>query len=176
MPRQTATIDASCFIALIHLQLLEKLSILFEIVYVPKAVRQEVSRRGGPRRLMNSALSRLALYQKCDVADPVRVTLLLIEHRKPTSRPKKDLGEAEAVIQATEIAATMVLMDDPLGRSWAEGHSLDRHGLIWILRKLRQFGAIDELKPCIRKLRSIKYRLPSNEVQRLLHEFDEEAD
>jgi len=70
----------------------------------------------------------------------------------------------------------MVLMDDPLGRSWAEGHSLDRHGLIWILRKLRQFGAIDELKPYIRKLRAIKYRLPSDEVQSLLHEFDEEAD
>jgi predicted nucleic acid-binding protein len=175
MPRQTATIDTSCFIALNHLQLLEKLSIIFDTVYVPRAVRKELSRRGGPRRQLLSVLRRIALYKRCDVGDHTRVDLLLIEHRRPASPPKKDLGEAEAVIQATEIPASMVIMDDPLGRSWADGHSLDKHGLIWILRQLRQFGAILELKPYFRALESIEYRLPPDKVRDLLVEFAEEA-
>ena len=176
MPRRTATIDTSCLIALNRLHLLETLSILFERVYVPKAVQQEMSRRGGPRRQINSVLRRLALYQKCGVVDSVRVRLLLIEQRNQFSRPKKDLGEAEAVIQATEVGASMVIIDDPLGRSWAERHSLENHGLIWILRGLRQFGAIDKVAPYIQKLRSIEYRMPVKHVREILIEFHEEPE
>lgn len=103
----------------------------------------------------------------------MRVTLLLIENRQYGMRPKRDLGEAEAVVQATEIDASMVLVDDPLGRSWADRHSLENHGLIWILRQLRQFGAINEVGSHMRKLRSISYRLPAKHVRDLPIEFEE---
>src|SRR5712691_4707720 len=98
MARRTATIDTSCLIALNHLQLLEKVAILFEKVYIPKAVQQEISRRGGPRRRIRSVLHRFALYQKCSAGDPARVALLLIERGKKNIKPKKDLGEAEAIV------------------------------------------------------------------------------
>lgn len=174
MPRQTATIDSSCLIALIQLRLVEKLSILFDKVYVPKAVQQELSRRGGQRRQVVSSLRRLALLQRCNVADPARVRLLLIETSRRPSRPKKDWGEAEAVIQATEVGASTVIVDDALGRAWAEGHRLKSHGLLWILRELRQFGAITELGPYIQKLKSSRYRMPAKLVRELLLEFREE--
>lgn len=173
MLRRTATIDTSCLIALNYLRLLDKLSVLFDTVHVPKAVRQEMSKRGGPRKEIHGVLRRFTFYEKCDAGDPLRVKLLLIETGNP-AKPKKDLGEAEAVIQATEVGATMVIVDDPIGRSWAERHSLEPHGLIWILRSLREIDAIPQLKPYIRKLQSKGYRLPAKDVRILLHEFQED--
>jgi predicted nucleic acid-binding protein len=176
MPRRKATIDTSCLIALNQLRLLETLSILFDKVYVPKAVLHELSRRGGERRQVLASLRRLALLQRCNVADPVRVRLLLIEKRRGSTRPKKDWGEAEAVIQATEVGAGTVIIDDPLGRSWAEGHRLNPHGLLWILRELRRFGAIRELRPYIRGLQAMQYRMPAESVRELMLEFQEEPE
>ncbi len=174
MQRPTATIDTSCLIALIHLGLVEKLSMLFETVYVPKAVRQELSRRGNQRRQVGAALRRLALLQRCEVADDTRLELLLAQ-RRGSRRPKKGWGEAEVVVQATEVDAQTVIVDDPLGRAWAERHRLTPHGVLWILGELRRRGFI-ELRPHIRKLKSLKYRMPDDAVRELLLEFQEEPE
>jgi predicted nucleic acid-binding protein len=61
-------------------------------------------------------------------------------------REGKDKGEAEAVIQAAQRAAQMVLTDDWLGREWAEKHARECHGAIWICYELRRRGFLDELR------------------------------
>src|SRR5947208_12674775 len=100
---------------------------LFERVYVPKRVRQEVSKKRALKDRLNSTLRRLSLYRKCNIADPVRVEFLLQERKKRRAlkRPNADRGEAEAVIQAQEIDASMVVMDDKTGRKWADNHGID---------------------------------------------------
>ena len=67
----------------------------------------------------------------------------------------------------------MVLVDDRLGRSWAERHQLENHGLLWILRELRQIEAITNLRPALNVLRQINYYLPEEEIGNLLAEFGE---
>ena len=174
MFRRTATIDSSCLIALHHVELLKELSLLFERIYVPQRVREEVSKKLSLRRQLKKLLKDLALYHPCDVGKADRVEMLLLERRtKRRRRPQADRGEAEAVIQATEVGAAIVLVDDPAGRAWAEGHRIEPHGMIWVLRQLRQIEVILKLRPIIRKLNKSGYRLPKDEVNRLLAQFGE---
>jgi hypothetical protein len=62
----------------------------------------------------------------------------------------RDQGEAEAVIQASKRSADVVLTDDPLGKKWAEKHSLECHGTIWVCRELRFRGYLTELSRLLR--------------------------
>lgn len=111
MARRIATIDSSCLIALIHLNLLTEISILFDRVHIPKRVREEVSKKRIGKRTLKSALRRLSMYKRCDVADRARLEFLLQERKRQRvlRKPSADRGEAEAVIQATEIEASMVI-------------------------------------------------------------------
>ena len=132
MARRTATIDSSCLIALYHLNLLTELSFLFERIHIPKRVREEVSKKPALKSRLKRILRNLSLYRRCDVADPIRIELLLQERKRGRviRRPNADRGEAEAVIQATEIGASFVIVDDPAGRAWAKGHRVESHGLV----------------------------------------------
>ena len=174
---RTATIDSSCLIALHHLDLLKKLSLLFDRVYVPQRVRIEVNKEPNLRRQLRKLLKEVALYQPCDVAQPDRINILLLERRsKRGQKTQPDRGEAEAIIQATELGATIVLVDDRKGREWARGHRVEPHGMIWVLRQFHETGVIPKLGPVIRKLIKRGYRLPENEVKQLLEQFGEVSD
>ena len=173
MPRRTATIDTSCLIALFHLGLLEKLADILDRVHIPKQVQEEISKKRSQRRRLRSVLRKSALYHPCTVGDPFRVTVLLQDRPKKLGKPKADRGEAEAVIQATQVNATIVLVDDPLGRQWAENHRIEPHGMIWVLRELRRIEVITDLRPAFRTLRKIDYRLPPDQIRKLLIEFEE---
>lgn len=88
---------------------------------------------------------------------------MLLDTRKHLARGK-DTGEAEAVIQASQRSASMVLVDDPLGRDWAQRHTLECHGTIWLCRGLRRGGFLRKLQPAYVRMLRRGRRQPLNEM------------
>jgi predicted nucleic acid-binding protein len=121
------TIDSSCVIALDHLDLLPQLSFLFSLVLAPKAVRDDIFKRRATKKRVRSLFDQYAFFERCDDYDRGTVDFLLAERAREAM---KDRGEVEAIVQAAQSGAT-VIVDDPWGRILAERYDLDfpRHGL-----------------------------------------------
>jgi len=130
------TIDASSVIALDHLGLLPQLSLLFSRVLIPKAVRTELYRRRATKDRLRAVLATYTFVERCDNYDKGTVDILLIER---AGLGVDDRGEAEAIVQAAEVGA-VVIVDDPWGRRLAERFDRDFHGTIWILRRFFELG------------------------------------
>jgi predicted nucleic acid-binding protein len=136
--RPIATIDTSVLVSLQCAGLLAALSVQFDRVLVPSKVRAELQDGGEQNKATLDALRDYSLFENCDDYDPVLVQWLL--NTRTVATPGRDQGEAEAVVQASQRGANMVLVDDPLGRSWAASHSIECHGTIWVCRELRRTG------------------------------------
>jgi predicted nucleic acid-binding protein len=129
-------IDASSVIALDHLHLLPQMSFLFSQVLLPKAVREELFKRRATKDRFQTILSSYTFVQRCDDYDKGTVDVLLIER---ATQGVEDRGEAEAVVQAAKLGAT-VIVDDPWGRELAARFGRDFHGTFWVLRRFFELG------------------------------------
>jgi predicted nucleic acid-binding protein len=160
------TIDSSCVIALDHLDLLPQLSLLFSRVLVPKAVREELFKRRITKNRLQVLLDTYAFLERCDGYEKGTVDVLLVER---TLQGRRDRGEAEAVVQASEFGAT-ILVDDPWGRDLAARDGLDPHGTVWVLQRFNELGLITApaLRISFLMLRDRGTRLPWEIVDALL--------
>src|SRR5205085_7390602 len=105
--------------------------------------------------------------------DEINVRLLLDERVAPYGKPRRDEGEAEAIVQALQLGLSVVVIDDKKGREWARARGLECRGTLWILEELRKQEFITALRPMIEILFRNQIRLPSREVTRLLSRFTE---
>jgi len=112
--RPIATIDTSVLVSLQCAELLGVVSVLFDRLLVPARVREELKHGGEQNKVALRAIDDFAIFERCDDFDPTAVKLLLDtrEHLKKG----RDQGEAEAIVQAAQRSATMILVEDPLGR------------------------------------------------------------
>ena len=86
----------------------------------------------------------------------------------------KDRGEAEAVVQASQVGAA-VIVDDGWGRNLAMRFDLDFHGTVWVLQQFHQLGLLPStLRNCFALLRRQGARLPWETVNELLVRVGEE--
>jgi len=171
MRSRRCTIDSSCIIALDHLQLVPQLSVLFSPVLVPKAVRNELFKLRTTRDRLQSIFSTYGFFQRCDGYDHGTVDFLLAER---TRLGAKDRGEVEAVVQASQFGAA-VIVDDPWGRDLATRADLDFHGTVWVLQQFHQLGLLSStLGECFAALRDRGTRLPWGTVDELLVSIGEE--
>lgn len=163
--------DSSSLIALDHLNLIGNLSLLFGIVLLPKAVRAELRRRRNMRLRLRSLLRDYEFVRACEEYDPGAVELLRQEMNR---RGKKDRGEMEAIVQATDMGSAVV-MDDRWGRRLAERHGLDTYGTLWILKRLHEMGHLPgaRFREDLLKLQRKGIRLPKEEVHSILAELTE---
>jgi len=83
MRSRGCTIDSSCIIALDHLYLVPQLSMLFEIVLVPKAVRNELFKVRATKDRLQLIFSTYGFFQRCDGYDQGTVDFLLAERLDP---------------------------------------------------------------------------------------------
>jgi predicted nucleic acid-binding protein len=160
------TIDSSCVIALDHLDLLPQLSFLFSLVLVPKAVRDDIFKRRATKKRVRSLFDQYAFFERCDDYDRGTVDFLLAERAREAM---KDRGEVEAIVQAAQSGAT-VIVDDPWGRILAERYDLDFHGTVWVLERFYELGLISAaaLRANFAALRDRGTRLPWDAVNGLL--------
>jgi predicted nucleic acid-binding protein len=128
------TIDSSCVIALDHLGLMPQLSLLFSIVLVPKAVRDDLFKRRATKDRLQLLFDAYAFLQRCDGYEKGTVDFLLAER---TREGAQDRGEVEAVVQASQFGAT-VIVDDPWGWELAARDDIEFHGTLWILQRFHE--------------------------------------
>ncbi len=81
----------------------------------------------------------------------------------------KDRGEVEAVVQASQLGAA-VIVDDPWGRKLAKQYGLERHGTVWILQRFYELGLVSAstLRNDFAALFDRGIRLPHKAVNELL--------
>lgn len=171
MRSRRCTIDSSCIIALDHLQLIPGLTVLFSPVLVPKAVRNELFKRRATKDRLQFIFNTYGFFQRCDNYDYGTVDFLLAERAR---LGVKDRGEVEAVVQASQFGAA-VIIDDPWGRNLAMRFDLDLHGTVWVLQQLYQLGLLSStLRDCYALLRDRGIRLPWKKVNESLVSMGEE--
>ena len=139
---QIVVSDTSPIRALKHLGLLELLPALFSRVIVPPAVIAELARGSGILPAITVAdfpffetaipIGRVELEQLLDVLD---------------------IGEAEAILVATEMGADAVLIDEEDGRRMAQERGLRTIGTIGILLQAKSLGHIAVIRPLLDALR-----------------------
>lgn len=156
MPRSrtakaAAVIDASCLICLMHLDLLPKLVVRYDPVFIPRYVLDEVRRKGKRKRRLQEIIEQHPFLEICDVGD--RYTAQLLYDRRLNPRTKIHRGEAEAIIQGREREVSQILIDEKEGRKIAEQHSLKVRGTLGILKEFKRLGFIAAVKPLIEILR-----------------------
>jgi predicted nucleic acid-binding protein len=170
LPR--CTIDSSCVIALDHLDLLPQLSFLFSRVLVPKAVREELLKQRSTKDRLRSLFDNYEFLERCDDYDRGTVHFLLAERHH---QGKDDRGEVEAVVQAAQVGA-MVIVDDAWGRDLATSDGLEVHGTVWVLQRLHELQLLSSstLRRNFLVLRARGLWLPWKLVDELLKTIGEE--
>jgi predicted nucleic acid-binding protein len=173
MRARRCTIDSSCVIALDHLELVPQLSVLFSIVLVPKAVREDLFKRRATKDRLQFLFEAYAFFQRCDGYEQGTVDFLLAER---TRQGAQDRGEVEAVVQASQFGAT-VIVDDPWGRELAARYDLELHGTLWILQRFYELDLLSStaLRGCFVSLRLRGTRLPWATVNALLLQIGQQA-
>lgn len=131
-----------------------KLSLLFSAVLVPKAVSEDLFKRRVTKNRLRSLFNDLAFIRRCDGYERGTVEFLRAERDREGSR---DRGEIEAVVQASQFEAT-VIVDDPWGRRLAERYSLEFHGEFWILQRFHELGLLpaDDLRESVELLKAAR--------------------
>lgn len=141
--------DTSAIAALAHLGLANLLQSLFNHVFVPPAVAQELKNPRGPRPVVDVALISYITIQA--PGDFTRVTQL---------RAELDEGESEAIALAVELSADWILIDEEAGRRVAIGLGLQTTGVCGILVRAKRQGLVTSVVPLIDRLTNeIEFRI-----------------
>jgi predicted nucleic acid-binding protein len=166
------TIDSSCVIALDRLDLLPQLNWLFSRVLAPKAVREDIFKRRSTKNRLQGLFASYAFLERCDEYDKGAVDLLLVER---TRKGMQDRGEVEAVVQAAQQGA-VVIVDDPWGRELAARDDLEYHGTFWVLKRFYELGLLSAtaIRNGFVELFQRRTRLPWETVDAFLTEIGQE--
>lgn len=130
---------------ILHLSWIEKLDlldILFEEVFLPFAVRDEVL--AAPAEMVGLDHIRTALSQgwlRVDATQPVPVTLAALGQ-----------GEREAIFLTEQIKADLLITDDAAARVMASRRGIAVTGTLGVLRAARQQGLMSAVLPLLLEL------------------------
>ena len=135
--------DTSPVRALAHLEMLPVLQVLFGKVLVPPAVVCELL--DPPDRFVSLDVADFSFLEVCRPADSELVEQL----RQPL-----DLGEAEAIVLASEVQAEALLIDEAAGRRVALQMGLMPLGTVGLLLRAKERGLCGDIGPLLDRLRS----------------------
>lgn len=158
--------NATPLIALIFLNQLDLLNMLFDKTYIPKQVYEEVvgldQNRAGAKELIKKIQEGgIFIY---DIIDHRFVEMMLGRlHR----------GELSVVVAAKELGINYVLMDDASARKTAESFSLMPIGTVGILKMAKIKGLIPEIKPLLDKLIENNFRISLKLYNEILKDVSE---
>ena len=149
--------DTSPITALLHLNQLRLLNVLYGQVFIPSTVAAELN------TLISfgydvSFLEQQNIYIICKATD-IKFTEDLSEHL--------DAGEAEAIALAKELKAELLLIDEKIGTQYAIAEGISCKGVAGILIEGKNKGLIPALKPLLDDLViNLKFRL-SDKIYKL---------
>lgn len=140
--------DTSPIQYLYQTNLLNLLPTLYEQVFMPQAVADELAQgreQGVPLPDPNS-LAWITLQQ---VAETILVPDL----------PNLGRGEREVLSLALTMSETLVILDDALARNYARQLNLTVTGTLGVLLKAKQLGHIKKVAPILNQLNTLNFRL-----------------
>jgi len=123
--------DTSAISALLHVGRADILEILYDQVYIPPAVQQEL------------------LRAHRDLPSFIHVHAVAVTPGLHRRRTILDEGEACAITLAEQIHADLLLIDEKKGREEAEQSGLTYIGLVGALIEAKQRGVIPLLRPLL---------------------------
>lgn len=141
---------------LIGLAIINRFDLLHQIfgqIYISQAVYDEAVvygyEKGGAKREIIAA----EWITVVPVKDKLAVEVLLDE---------LDLGEAETIVLAREVAAQWVLMDEKKGRRKLDELGLDKIGTVGVLLRAKELGLLSVIEPELEQLRWQGFRINQN--------------
>ncbi len=156
--------DASPIIGLAAVGKLNILKKLYENIYIPEAVYQEIAVSGDGQPGSSEVKS-----EEWIISHPVRDINFF-----KALRIELDEGEAEAIALAIEIKAELILIDEKLARNVALRLGLNVVGVLGILAEAKRQMIIDELKPAIDALiKNAGFRIGSDLYEKVLQTVGE---
>jgi hypothetical protein len=147
-------------IALASIDQFELLHQLFEIVYIPPAVRAEIL----DQHTLH-AITTADWIVVCAAQDKIAVQLL---------KENLDAGESEALILARERNAEMLLIDERAARRKAATLELTTIGTLGVLLMARDRGLLPTIKPLLMDLRRADFYMSEELYNQVLQSAGEE--
>lgn len=128
-------------ISLLKVDRLELLQQLYSEINIPTAVFDEIE-AGKSNKGYYKDLSKIEWIKIIEIQNKQAVKYFL----------DLDLGEAEAIVLATELGADLIIIDEKLGRFHAKHAELKVTGTLGVLIKAKTNGLIKNLKPFLNEL------------------------
>lgn len=136
-------IDSGPLIAFARINQLELLPQLAARIVVPLAVWDEVTVRG--RNAPGADEVRKTTWLEQQAVDPFAVEPLAI---------LVDQGEAEVIALARTLLGSLAVLDDARARRVAERLNVKRIGTLGLLRRAKQMGLLEQLRPHLEALQA----------------------
>jgi len=155
-------INTSPWIALSICGKTELLKQLYEEIYMPIGVKEEIL-IGGEEKVGVTELGKSSWLKVEEVSD--------IE--KPKLLYELDRGEAEVIILAKEKEIREVLIDEKVARMQAKILGLEVVGTLGLLLRAKKKGVLSEIKPLIEKMLQRGIWIRSKIVKGMLKEAGE---
>ena len=151
---------------LLHLDNISLLTELFDAVYIPEAVANEV----------NVVFASCGEWQKCVEEEQIVIQSISNTIFIKQMVPFLHQGEAEAICLSLEKKAKLCLIDDKDARTIAQLNNLPVTGTLGILLKAKKIGLISSVKELIDRLRAEHhFWIREDMYQRVLHIAKENA-
>ncbi len=131
---------------------------LFETVFVPAAVHQELTEARTPVNVRLRVLSLPAWYEVRVVHDTHESTFPVALHR----------GEREAILLAETLRPDVVLIDEQIGRTIASARNLPVSGTLGILERADVMGFLSDFPQILKQLKASGFYIAESLEQKLL--------
>lgn len=151
-------------IGLASIQRFDLLKALFQEIYLAQAVYDEAVTAGYEVGGAKRDILAVDWIKVKPVHDRLAVQVLLDE---------LDLGEAETIVLAHELKASLVLMDEKKGRRKLTQLGIQKIGTLGILLKAKQVGILPVIKPDLEKLHHQGFSISRSVMEAVLRQAQE---
>ena len=131
---------------------------LFEKVFVPSAVYEELTEPGTPETVHRRVLSLPAWFEVRAILDTPAAAFPVTLHR----------GERQAILLAESLRADILLIDDQTGRAIALSRNLPLSGTLGVLERADKLGFLNDLPQVLQDLKNGGFFIADPLEQQLL--------
>jgi predicted nucleic acid-binding protein len=131
---------------------------LFEKVFVPVAVHEELTDSRTPETVRDRVLSMPAWFEVRTVQETQTTTLPVTLHR----------GERQAILLAEALRADVLLIDEQIGRTIARSRNLPLSGTLGVLERADTIGFMSDFPQVLQRLKASGFFVAEALEQQLL--------
>jgi predicted nucleic acid-binding protein len=131
---------------------------LFEKVFVPAAVHEELTEARTPENVRRRILALPAWFEVRTVQESHTTVFPVTLHR----------GEREAILLAETLRADVLLIDEQIGRTIAMGRNLPLSGTLGVLERADTMGLVTDFPQVLKQLKASGFFITEALEQQLL--------